>query len=86
MINPNDTISDEREKRTKFNPLTKHRTPTFLQLAKSRSNEFNVIIAPAIIGILTACGITVPVGVIIGGYAVVNFVLRWITKKPLSEK
>lgn len=60
--------------------------PKLKQLAKSRTNEFNVIIAPAVIGILTACGITVPVGVIIGGYAIVNFVLRWITKKPLAEK
>jgi len=67
-------------------PLVKFRTPTFLQVAKSRSNEFNVIVAPAIIGILSACGVTIPIGAVIGGYAIVNFVLRWITKKPLTEK
>ena len=60
--------------------------PTIKQMAKSRSNEFNIVIAPAIIAILSACGVTVPIGAVIGGYAIINFILRLITKKPLAEK
>ena len=61
--------------------------PTITQVAKSKSNEFNVIIAPAIIGGLAAMGVIVPLPVVIGGYALVNFILRtWFTDKPISEK
>ena len=60
--------------------------PTIKQVAKSKSNEFNIIVAPAIIGGLAAMGVTVPLPVIVGGYALVNFVLRWITKGALSDK
>ena len=60
--------------------------PTIKQLAKSKSNEFNVVIAPAIIMVLKAYGIEVPVEIIASAYAIVNFILRFITKKPLAEK
>jgi len=61
--------------------------PTVKQMAKSRTNDFNVVIAPAIIGGLAAMGVIVPLPVVIGGYALVNFVLRtWFTNKPVSEK
>jgi len=67
--------------------MARRKRSTLKQKAKSKSNEFNVVIAPAIIGILTACGITVPLTAVVGGYAIVNFVIRtWFTDKPLDEK
>lgn len=60
--------------------------PTLKQLAKSKVNEFNVVIAPAIVAILTAFGVTVPLPVVLAGYAIVNFILRMVTKTPISEK
>ena len=61
--------------------------PTIKQLAKSKINEFNLIIAPALVGGLAAIGIIVPLPVVIAGYALVNFVLRtWFTDKAVSEK
>jgi hypothetical protein len=59
---------------------------TLGKLAKSKTNEFNVVIAPAIVGLLTAFGVTIPLPVIIGGYAIFNFIFRLVTKKPISEK
>jgi len=56
------------------------------QAAKSKTVEFNVVIAPAIVGLLSAFGISVPLPVIIGAYAVCNYILRKLTKKPLNEK
>ena len=67
--------------------LTEERTmPTVKQVAKSKSNEFNIVVAPAIIMVLKSCGIEVPVEVILAFYAIVNFFLRFFTKKPLAEK
>ena len=68
------------------NPKKHKHSPTVKQMAKSKSNEFNVVVAPAIVGILTAVGVTVPVPAIIAGYAVVNFFLRRYTTTPLNEK
>jgi len=57
------------------------------QTAKSKTNEFNVVIAPLIVGAFTSLGIEVPLPVILGGYALVNFILRtWFTTKSISEK
>lgn len=54
--------------------------------AKSKSNQFNLVVAPAIITILKTYGVEVPVELVIGGYALGNYLLRWITKKPLEAK
>ncbi len=60
--------------------------PTIGQLAKSKTNEFNMVIAPAIVLILTSLGVVVPLPAVIAGYAVINFILRMVTDKALSEK
>jgi len=60
--------------------------PTIKQIVKSKANEFNVVIAPAIIMGLKSVGIEVPIEIVMAFYAVVNFIIRWVTKKPLAEK
>lgn len=59
---------------------------TLKKLAKSKSNEFNLIIAPAILAVLAACGVSVPMEVVVGAYAVVNFILRLVTDKGIADK
>ena len=64
-------------------PLKTH----IAQAAKSNTVRTNAVYVPAIVGILSACGITIPVPVILGAYAVINYIIRrWWTKKPLDEK
>ena len=55
------------------------------QLCKSKTLEFNVLI-PAIYAFLIAIGIDIPEDVMVGVLAIGNFILRFITKKPLAEK
>ena len=57
------------------------------QAAKSNTVRMNAVYVPAVVGILSAFGITIPVPVILGAYAVINYIVRrWLTKKPLNEK
>jgi len=55
------------------------------QVFKSKTVNFNVIV-PALAGVAAACGYPVPAEVVAGVLAVGNFLLRFITKKPISEK
>ena len=56
-----------------------------MKLLKSKTLNFNLIV-PALAAILAAFGIIVPPEVIVGVLAIGNFILRFITKVPLSEK
>lgn len=55
------------------------------KLIKSKTIDFNVLV-PAIAGLLNALGFSVPPEVIAGVLAIGNFILRFFTNKPLSEK
>jgi len=55
------------------------------QVFKSKTVNFNVIV-PALAGVAAACGYPIPAEVVAGVLAVGNFLLRFITKKPISEK
>jgi len=55
------------------------------QLVKSKTLDFNVLV-PAIAGLAMALGFPIPSAVIAGVLAIGNFVLRFLTKQPLSEK
>jgi len=54
-------------------------------IVKSKTINFNVLV-PAVVGIASAFGFTVPAEVVAGILAVGNFVLRFFTKEPLSAK
>lgn len=56
-----------------------------IKLLKSKTINFNLLI-PAIVGLLTAFGITIPVPVITGILAIGNFILRLITKEAIVDK
>ena len=56
------------------------------QGAKSKTIGFNTVYVPAIVGLFSLFGIAIPVPVILGAYAVINYILRRVTNKPLSEK
>lgn len=60
--------------------------PTLKQMAKSKTNKFNMVIAPAIATILTFAGIPIPLPIVLAVYGIVNFILRRITNTPLNEK
>ena len=55
------------------------------QLFKSQTLDFNILV-PAIYAFLIAIGIDIPEDVMIGVLAIGNFILRFVTKKPLAEK
>jgi len=55
------------------------------QLLKSKTVDTNVL-AGALVTILTACGVTVPVSAITSFFVLANIILRAITKEPLSAK
>lgn len=57
----------------------------FLKIFKSKTIDFNVL-AAAIVAILAQAGVAVPVEVVTAVFAIGNFVLRLITKKPIAEK
>jgi hypothetical protein len=56
-----------------------------MKLHKSKTLDFNVIV-PAIYGFVRALGYDVPEEVMVGVLAIGNFVLRFFTNKPVSEK
>lgn len=56
-----------------------------MNFVKSKTLNFNVLV-PALTGVLAAFGVVVPPEVVVGILAVGNFLLRFITKVPLSEK
>ena len=58
---------------------------TVKQGIKSKTLNFNVIV-PALAGVAAACGYPIPAEVVAGILAIGNFVLRLITKQPISEK
>jgi len=55
------------------------------QLLKSKTLNFNVLV-PALTGLLAAFGVVIPPEVVVGIFAIGNFILRFITKEPLSDK
>jgi len=57
----------------------------FLKLIKSKTIDFNIIVA-AIVGVSESIGFAIPVEVVTGFFAIGNFVLRLLTKKPIAEK
>lgn len=85
IVNKPKGVSKKTKLQMPSDPLLKPKV-TLTKLAKSRTNEFNIVIAPAILSILAVFGVSVPLPVIIGGYAVINFVLRSVTKTAISEK
>ena len=57
-----------------------------MNIFKSKTVDFNIIV-PALYAILkSGWGVNIPEDVIIGIIAIGNFILRFFTKKPLSEK
>lgn len=56
-----------------------------MKLWKSKTLDFNVLV-PAIYAFLIAIGMDIPENVMVGVLAIGNFVLRFLTKKPISEK
>ena len=58
---------------------------TVTQAAKSKTVDFNIL-AGSVVGLLTAFGVAIPVEAVTGIFAIGNIMLRFITKKPLSEK
>jgi len=58
---------------------------TIVQIFKSKTLDFNTIVV-ALFALLTHLGIEVPAEVMTGVLAIGNYILRFITKKPLAEK
>ena len=56
-----------------------------MKLWKSKTLDFNVLV-PAIYGFLIAIGMEIPEDVMVGVLAIGNFILRLITKEPVSAK
>jgi hypothetical protein len=56
-----------------------------MKLWKSKTLDFNVLV-PAIYGFLSALGMEIPEDVMVGVLAIGNFILRLITKEPVSAK
>ena len=56
-----------------------------MKLLKSKTLNFNVLV-PALAGVAVAFGITIPPEVVAGVLAIGNYILRFFTKVPLSEK
>ena len=59
--------------------------PTFKQQIKSKTNGFNAAYF-ALILILNHYVVPVPTDIAVAGAVIANFILRQITKGPLSEK
>lgn len=55
------------------------------QLAKSKTLDFNVLVAAVFSG-LKAFGVEVPAEVVVAVTTIGNFILRLKTKAPISEK
>ena len=55
------------------------------KLFKSKTIDFNILV-PAIWVFLGSIGVDIPEDVMIGILAIGNFILRFFTKKPISEK
>lgn len=56
-----------------------------MNIFKSKTINFNLIV-PALAGLAMAFGVPIPGEVIAGILALGNFILRFITKKPLADK
>ncbi len=56
-----------------------------MQVIKSKTLGFNTIV-PAVAGLLFAFGIELPENVVVGIIAIGNYVLRFFTKAPVTEK
>ena len=56
-----------------------------LQMLKSKTINFNAL-ATAVVAILTSLGVEIPVEVVTGIFAIGNFILRLLTKEPVSAK
>ena len=56
-----------------------------MKLWKSKTLDFNVLVS-AIYGFLIAIGMDIPEDVMVGVLAIGNFILRLITKEPVSAK
>ncbi|MCK4718544.1 MAG: hypothetical protein KAT70_07730 [Thermoplasmata archaeon] len=52
---------------------------------KSKTVDFNLIV-PALAGLAAAMGLEIPENVVVGIMAIGNFILRLITKGPISDK
>ena len=55
------------------------------KLFKSKTIDFNIA-AGAIVKILDAFGVTIPLDIVLSGFVLMNFILRCITSKSISEK
>lgn len=56
-----------------------------MKLHKSKTEVFNVVV-PAIYGFVRAMGWNIPEEIMVGVLSIGNFILRFFTNKPLSEK
>ena len=59
--------------------------PTVKQALKSKTVDINAI-AVGVVATLSAFGIIIPPEAVAGIFAIGNIILRFVTKKPLSEK
>ena len=56
-----------------------------IKLFKSKTINFNLLV-PALVGLLTAFGVAVPVEVVTGVLAIGNFILRLLTDSSIADK
>lgn len=59
--------------------------PTLKQILKSKTIDVNAS-AAILMAVLGFFGVTPPVAVVTAGFTLLNFGLRFLTKKPLAEK
>lgn len=55
------------------------------KLLRSKTIDFNIA-AGAIVKILDVFGVVIPLDAVLAGFVLMNFILRLITSKPISEK
>ena len=57
----------------------------FKQIVNSKTVDFNILL-PVVVGLASAFGWTIPVEAVTAIFAIGNIILRFLTKKPVSEK
>ncbi|MCK5616391.1 hypothetical protein KAR91_81770 [Candidatus Pacearchaeota archaeon] len=55
------------------------------KLLKSKTIDFNIV-AAALVKVLSAFGVAIPIDVILAGFVIMNFILRLLTTTSISKK
>ena len=59
---------------------------SIVKMLKSKTLDVNAILTLVVVIASQVFGMEIPPEVVAGTYAVINFILRFLTKKPISEK